>query len=120
PSGRLAQPGRRRRTPATSGTVSMSNTRIGVIGRVHRLSTSRQVAQRIDRLALPADLKMQFHAVRIAATELGDALTALDRLPLLHDDLAIVRIGTDELFAVFDDDEVAVTAKCAADIDDLA
>src|SRR4030095_2972614 len=116
-SGCIARSGRRRRMPAMSGTVSMSKTRIGVMPLMRQPeSASGQVLQRVNRFALPTNFKVQLHSIGIGPPEVGDALAALYRLTLLHENLLVVGISGDEFFVVLDDHEVAVTPRRTADI----
>src|SRR5882672_3305798 len=117
PSSSAAHSGRSRRSPSTSGTVSMSKHRTGVIAAG---STWRQELQRIDRLAAVTNLEMQPCLAVIGFAEVGDALSATHRLPLLYEDLLVVCISRDVVVVVLDDDQVAVHAQVAAAVDDVA
>src|SRR5512134_234538 len=80
----------------------------------------RKVFNRIHRLALVTYLKVQLRAIGVRSAQFGDFLAPFDLLLLLHDDLAVVRVSSDELVGMADDHEVAVAPYRAADVNDLA
>src|SRR5690606_7857844 len=71
-------------------------------------SALRQVVERIHRLAVVADLEMQHVARGPAVAELGDLLSRLHRVALLHEPRAVVPIGAQPVLVVLDDDQLAV------------
>ncbi|MDQ0586733.1 hypothetical protein QFZ47_000842 [Variovorax paradoxus] len=83
-------------------------------------SPARQVARRVDGLALAADFEMQLDAVGVAVAHLGDLLALLHRLVFLHEQRLVMRIGREVGVVVLQDDQVAVAAQTCAGIDDAA
>src|SRR5690554_1250314 len=67
-----------------------------------------QVAQRIERLAVVADLEVQHVAVGAGAAHLRDLLAGANAVALAHHALAVVAIGRQPLLVVLDDDQLAV------------
>src|SRR5262245_66053521 len=100
PSSSAAHSGRNRRNPATSGMVSMSKQRTGVIA---PSSARRQIFRRIDRLAAVANLEVQLGLPVVRLAEVGDTLAAPHALALLHENLLVVCVGRDEIVVVLDD-----------------
>jgi hypothetical protein len=84
------------------------------------VSCGRQIPQRVDRLALPANLEVQLDLVGVGVAHLGDLLSLDDLLPLFDQDVAVVRVRRQVSVVVLDDDELAVPAKSAARVDDLS
>src|SRR5690606_16121763 len=69
---------------------------------------ARQVPQRVDRLAVVADLEVEHVARRAGAAEFGDLLPGLDHRPLVDQPVAVVAVGRQPLLVVLDDDQFAV------------
>src|SRR5690554_2547372 len=83
-------------------------------------SAPRQVAQRIDRLAVVADLEVQHVALGAGAAHLGDLLAGLHAVALAHQAPAVVAVGREPLLVVLDDDELAVADQARARVHDHA
>src|SRR5690606_29581709 len=64
--------------------------------------------QRVDRLAIVADLEVQHVARGAAAAEFGNLLASLDHRTLVDQPAAVVAVGRQPLLIVLDDDQFAV------------
>src|SRR5574343_1502975 len=108
----------RRRQPAMSGMVSMSNTRTGQT--MANLLAGGEEFGRIDRFALAAHLEVQLHAVGVAVAHLGDLFAAAHLLVFLDQQLLVVGVSRQVGVVVLEDDQVAIAAQACAGIHHLA
>ena len=77
-------------------------------------SAWRQIVQRIDRIAILADLELQFGARSPGGTHLRHRLAGTHPLALLHQTLAVVTIGGQKAVVVLDDDQLAIADQSVA------
>src|SRR6185312_8218338 len=77
-------------------------------------SPRRQIAQRIHRLAVLADLEVKFDARRAARAHQRDFLPGIDSIAFLHKPLAVVAVSGKIRVVVLDDDQLAVTDQPVA------
>src|SRR5581483_11798613 len=85
-----------------------------------RRSLRRQERQRVDRLAVLADLEMQQRLLLRPDAELGDRLPGGDQIAFAHEALAVVAVGREIRLVVLDDHELAVALEAGAAVDDAA
>jgi hypothetical protein len=76
-----------------------------------------QLRQRIDRLAVAADLEVQHVARRAGVAHARDHLPGGDARALAHQAAFVVRIGRQPFLGMLDDDQLAVTDQARAGID---
>ena len=80
-----------------------------------------EIARRIDRRRSLAQFEVELRRIDVAGVAgLGDHLPALDRFAPLHIEFAVVAVSRDEAVRMLDEDEVAVTFKPVARVDDSA
>src|SRR5690606_24959983 len=83
-------------------------------------SARRQLARRVDGLALLADLEVQLDAVGVSGTHFGDLLALAHGLVFLDQQRLVVGVGRQVITAVLDDDEVAVATQARTGVDHAA
>src|SRR5690554_4443815 len=76
-----------------------------------------QITERVHRLAATSNFKMQLDPVGTTAPHLRDLLPDPDLLPFLYQQTAVMRISTEEIVVMLDDDHVAVTNQPPPRID---
>src|SRR5690606_20292462 len=72
------------------------------------LSTRGQIPERIDRLAVVANLEVQHVACGAGAAHFRDLLAGGDPRAFVHQTRAVVPISGQPLFVVLDDDQFAI------------
>src|SRR5690348_10000542 len=80
-------------------------------------SAHRQEIERVDRLAVLANLEMQLVARARAGAHLRDLLTGFDLVAFFDQARAIVAVGRQETGIVFDDDQLTVAEQAVAAVD---
>src|ERR1035441_6867723 len=75
-----------------------------------------QIPQRVHRLTVETNFEIQRRDLMRAGSHAPDGLSARDILALAHREIAVVRIRGKQIVAVFDNGQVAVTTKTAADV----
>src|ERR1700687_2507018 len=73
-----------------------------------------QIARRVDRASVVAQLEMQRDAVVVGVAHFGDLLALRDALAFLREERPIVQIGGQEIGVVLDDQQVAVASQAVA------
>ena len=82
---------------------------------------SGEIARRVDRRRSFAQFEVKLRRIDVAGVAgLGDHLPALDLFAPLHVEFAIVAVSRDEAVRMLDEDEVAVSFKSVARVDDGA
>lgn len=82
--------------------------------------SSRQISQGVDWFSSAPNLKVQFRPIATFVSKLGDLLSPAYKITLLHEYLAVVCVGAEEVLIVFDDDERPVTDQTTACVHHLA
>src|SRR5574343_800859 len=117
-------------TGASSASAGAAETETGDDSLIPRLSqdsgpirkpacidlTRGQLLDRVNRLALLANFKVQLHPIRVGGAHFGDLLTLAHHLVFLDQQGLVVSVGRQVVAGVLDDDQVAVAAQTGAGI----